>query len=67
MKRKCPHSNSLHRNLSAEFYGGFNHFAYAVEYQQSKKYSSTAGEGFCALISAGQFITEAGEEVLSAP
>jgi hypothetical protein len=67
MTRKCPHSNSLHRNLSAEFYGGFNHFARTVEYQQSIKYSCTVSEGFCALISAGQFSTEAGEEVLSAP
>ena len=65
MTRKCPHSNSLHRTLRAEVYDGFNHFACAVEYQQSPQYSIAVGEGFCALIPAGHLITEAGEAVLS--
>jgi hypothetical protein len=67
MTRKCPHSNSLHRTLSAKFYRGFNHFACAVEYQQSQKHGCTVGEGFCVPISAGKLITEAGEAVVSAP
>jgi hypothetical protein len=63
--RKCPQSNSLHRTLTAEVYDRFNHFAFAVEYQQFQQYSSAVGGGFCVLIAAGHLITEAGLAVLS--